>query len=122
MKIIFIHFIIFLLCIIPGLSIAQSSVTRPPAVPLITSNPYFSIWSFANNPTEDYTRHWTGSTMSIYSMVKIDNKAYRLLGSNVGSIPALKLKQKIINPTQTIFIYNDDGIELKLLFTIPLLP
>ena len=121
MKSIFIRIIIFLLYIIPGLSIAQSSITRPPAVPLITSNPYFSIWSFANNPTEDYTRHWTGSTMSVFSMVKIDNKAYRLLGSNVGSIPALKLEQNIINPTQTIFIYKDAGIELKLLFTTPLL-
>ena len=117
-----IHFIICLFCIISGLSIAQNSITKPPAVPLITSSPYFSIWSFADNPTDDYTRHWTGSTMSVFSMVKIDKKNYRLIGSNVGSIPAFKLKQIIINPTQTIFIFNDAGIELKLLFTTPLLP
>ncbi len=114
--------IIFLFGIIPGYLSAQGSFSKPPAIPLITGNPYFSIWSFADNPTDDYTRHWTGSTMSIFSMVKIDNKTYRLLGSNIGSIPELKLKQTIINPTQTIFIYNDAGIELKLLFTTPLIP
>ena len=122
MKRIFFHSILFLFYIVPGLTSAQDSISRPPAIQLITSSPYFSIWSFADNPADDYTRHWTGSTMSVFSMIKIDNKTYRLLGSNIGSIPALKLKQEIINPAQTIFVYNDAGIELKLLFTTPLIP
>jgi Glutaminase A six helical-hairpin domain/Domain of unknown function (DUF5127)/Domain of unknown function (DUF4964) len=114
--------IILLFTIIPGFIMAQSSISRPPAIPLINSDPYFSIWSFADNPADDYTRHWTGSTMSIFSMVKIDNKTYRVLGNNIGSIPKLNLRQTIVNGTQTIFIYSDAGIELKLLFTTPLLP
>jgi hypothetical protein len=101
---------------------SQSSFNRPPAAPLITCDPYFSIWSFTDNPEDDYSRHWTGSTMSIFSMVKIDGKTYRLLGKNIESIPKLNFIQAEINPTQTIYSYKDAGIELQLIFTTPLLP
>ncbi len=102
--------------------LAQSTITRPPAIPLITDDPYFSIWSFTNDPADDYTRHWTGRTMGICSMIKIDGKNFRLLGDNVGSLPKLKLKQTIVNPTQTIYAFQGQGISLKLIFTNPLLP
>ncbi len=69
---------------------AQNTITRPPAIPLITSSPYFSIWSFADNPLDDYTKHWTGSTMSVYSMINIDGKVYRILGVNIGGSSEIK--------------------------------
>ena len=53
---------------------------RPPAVPLVAFNPYFSIWSFGTALTDGPTKHWTGSTQALTSLVRIDGKPYRLMG------------------------------------------
>src|SRR5438094_4946289 len=62
---------------------------RPPAVPLVTSDPYFSIWSFSDRLTDAATRHWTGAEQRLESMVRIDGEAYRLLGSEPARVPPL---------------------------------
>lgn len=53
---------------------------RLPSVPLITSDPYLSIWSPYDNLNEGITRHWTNKEKSLVGAVRVDGKVYRFMG------------------------------------------
>src|SRR5690349_5528261 len=54
---------------------------RPPAVPLVTHDPYFSIWSAADRLTDTGTTQWTGKPNSLSALVRVDGKVYGLTGA-----------------------------------------
>ena len=100
---------------------AQESSFRAPSYPLITHDPYFSIWSPDEVPTRSETMHWTQKPMPIRIMVRIDDKTYRLMGKSPGYIPAALSTGAKLTPTQTTFSFLQDGVEIKLSFLSPIL-
>jgi Glutaminase A six helical-hairpin domain/Domain of unknown function (DUF5127)/Domain of unknown function (DUF4964) len=103
-----------------GLCTAQSF--RPPAVPLVTSDTYFSVWSFANRLTDDTTRHWTGVKQSLESMVRVDGKPYRIMGAEPSDVPAMPQVSLQVLPTRTLYQFMGAGVSVSLTFMTPLLP
>lgn len=55
---------------------------RPSAVPLVTVDPYFSIWSMCDKLNDGVTSHWTGRRNPMTAGVVIDNKLYILIWVN----------------------------------------
>ncbi|HEX5483928.1 MAG TPA: DUF4965 domain-containing protein [Terriglobia bacterium] len=111
--------------LLPAFGVAAKNATqsfRPPAVPLVAVDPYFSIWSFADHLTYDTTRHWSGSPMAIESMVRVDGKTYRIMGSQPSIVvPARQVSLRVL-PTRTIYQFEAGGASITLTFLTPDLP
>ena len=92
---------------------------RLPSVPLITSDPYFSIWSPADRLYDADTVHWTGQTKRIKGIAVVDKKEYRFMG--LGSEPVLEQTDLEITATSSRYVFEGAGIKLELTFLSPLL-
>jgi len=101
---------------------AQAEPLRPPAVPLVACDPYFSIWSAADKLTEADTTHWTGKPHRLTSLVSIDGKCWRLMGTEPASLAALPQARVEVLPTRTLYTFEGGGIRLTLTFMTADLP
>jgi hypothetical protein len=111
--------ILLLNSILPGFC---AEALRPPSVPLVVCDPYFSIWSPADKLADADTTHWTGKARRLAGLVKIDGKNFRVMGtepSDVSPLPQTKLE---VLPTRTIYTFEGAGIRLTLTFMTPMLP
>ena len=94
---------------------------RPPAVPLVTHDPYFSVWSNADKLTHDWTKHWTGANQSMSGFARIDGKPFRFMGNWRDTDP-MEQKALAVTPTRTTYTFEAGGVQLALSFLSPLLP
>ena len=94
----------------------------PPSTPLVSCDPYFSIWSPGDNLTDVDTTHWTGRPHRLTSLVRIDGKAYRVMGASPANVPPLEQKSLTVLPTRSIYNFEGAGVALTLTFLTPALP
>lgn len=52
-----------------------------PSYPLITHDPYFSIWSSTDQLNKSVTKHWTGAEQPLTGIIKVDGVPYNFLGA-----------------------------------------
>jgi hypothetical protein len=110
------------LALAPATALGQAGEPfRPPAVPLVTHDPYFSVWSMSDRLTDDWARHWTGAVHAMCGLARIDGKPYRFLGPGQVKAPPVKQLSVQVLPTRTLYQFEAAGVHLTLTFTTPAL-
>ncbi|MDQ0060243.1 glutaminase family protein [Paenibacillus harenae] len=106
----------------------MTQTLRPPSVPLITVDPYFSVWSAADRLYDDHTTHWTNKRNSMAGIIRIDGKPRRFMGKDgltdlagAKELPAMEQKSVKVEPLTSTYVFEADGIELEAAFMTPLL-
>lgn len=111
------------LCVsLPCCATADDISFTPPSYPLIACDPYFSVWSPRGTVNTGETLHWTSQPHRLGGLLRVDGKAYRLLGGDTyGGVPAEVLSAEI-TPTRTAFRYRVAEMTATLTFLTPALP
>ena len=108
--------------VVLGATAEGSAQQRPPAVPLIAHNPYFSVWSMADHLTDQPTRHWTGAEQPLTGLVRIDGANYRYMGAYPRAVPAMKQDSIDVEATHTDYVFEAAGVKLGVSFFTPAFP
>ena len=97
----------------------QTTSLRLPSVPLVVSDPYFSIWSPFDHLNDGTTHHWTDQEKPITGLLNVDGTDYCFMGTS----EAMKASQQAVSvmPTSTYYTFRCGSIELDVVFTAPML-
>lgn len=100
---------------------SRKSPLRYPAVPLVVHDPYFSIWSFDDTLNGHWHHHWTGSSIGLGGLIRIDGKTFTWSGGEQVA-PLLPQTSCRVLPTRTVYTFEGEGIRLTVTFLTPALP
>lgn len=97
---------------------------RPAAVPLVTVDPFFSIWSCDDALYSSKTEHWSGRSCPIMSGVFVDNDFYSVAAFDQNDKAfGRRIYQRSVEvtPTSSKYIFENEMVKLELNFVTPLL-
>ena len=94
---------------------------RAPSYPLITVDPYFSVWSPYSILNHRETKHWTGSPNDIFGIVDIDGEELQFVGTfrKFKKIPQTSVDYDALS---TSYTFENSKISLAVTFMTPLFP
>jgi hypothetical protein len=116
---------LFVICLLSVIKLTKTSLVedfRPPATPLLLLNPTIQVWSKGDHLNDVPTSHWIETqTMSLIGLIRIDNgsKILRFMGITDESIPPMQQIKMHVQPTQTIYTFQSEEVELNLTFIQP---
>lgn len=93
---------------------------RPPAVPLITVDPYFSVWSPANRLHDTETVHWTCKPNHMLGTAVIDGAEYLFMGNIHNGMPKMEQLDLNVTALTTTYTFAAAGVQLTARFSAPL--
>ena len=96
---------------------------RPPAVPLVSVEPHFSLWSRADRLYDVDTTHWAGAVQPLTVLLEADGVTYRLCGRGDGrgvEVPVLPQVSCRVGATVTSYCFaNGKGLSAEVDFATP---
>jgi hypothetical protein len=110
--------LLFLLVLTAG----GQTVSRPPAVPLVVHDPYFSIWAMSDQVTDQATRHWTGAEHPLSGIIRVDGKPNRFLGNWRRAVEPMPQTGLTVTATRTSYSFAGSGVALTMEFVTPAIP
>ena len=94
-------------------------ITRAAAVPLVTFDPYFSLWCKADRLTDAPVYHWTDRALPLDGTLTVGEKTYRFMGAS--DLPAMEQVSCDVTATSTTYRFEVPEAKLTVRFTCPLL-
>ena len=97
---------------------------RPAAVPLITVDPFFSVWSCDDALYGGPTEHWSGKPCPIMMGVLVDGSFYSMGAVEMNGIPVSRRVYQTgveVTPTSSIYHFENEYVKATVTFTTPLL-
>jgi hypothetical protein len=106
---------------------------RPPAVPLVTVDPYFNVWSMNDRLYDNHTKHWTAQRHDnherhgMLGLAMIDGQVWRFVGKvnydedHYAEPQAMTQTSLMVKPLSSVYTFEGGGVTIKVSFTTPLL-